>query len=197
MRHANFLPPRFIVGEACDLGLQCTYLDKLAPIWDELVECVSLHRREQAHVPVQPEVAVEPEVSIEPEAPIQVTKEAAVESVSSLEIESDEGHDMVIRRTMTVSCFVPGAQPTAQQQQSQGQDQTSLLLLLLATPGRDNARLNRPLLAQVMRPLGLPLAIKEYRHPRTNSSDQEERGVHLPSHVGMAAFVPIGWQIPS
>ena len=118
MRHTNFLPPRFTVGEACDLGLQCTYLDKLAPIWDELAECVSLHRREQAYVLVQPEVPVEPEVSIEPEAPIQVTKETAVKSVSSLEIESDQGHDMVTRRMMTISRFVPGAQPTAQQQQS-------------------------------------------------------------------------------
>ena len=122
MWHANFLPPRFIIGEACDLGLQCTYLDKLAPIWDESAESVSLHRREQAHVPVQPEalvqpeVPVEPEVSIEPEAPIQVTKETTVESVSSLEIESDQGHDMVTRRTMTINRFVPDAQPTAQQQ---------------------------------------------------------------------------------
>jgi len=31
---------------------------------------------------------------------------------------------MVTRRTMTISRFVPGAQPTAQQQSPQGQDQT-------------------------------------------------------------------------
>ena len=52
VRYANFLPLRFTVGEARDLGPQYTYLDELAPIRDESVERVSQRRREQAHVSV-------------------------------------------------------------------------------------------------------------------------------------------------
>ena len=44
IRHANFLPPRLTVGEACDLGPRYTCSDALAPIRDESTECVS-HRR--------------------------------------------------------------------------------------------------------------------------------------------------------
>ena len=48
VRHANFLPPKFTVGEARDLGLQYIFSDKLAPVWDEFAKCVSLQRQEQA-----------------------------------------------------------------------------------------------------------------------------------------------------
>ena len=67
---------------------------------------------------VQLEAPVESEAHVEPKAPIQEAEEATVESVSSSETESNQGHDMVTRRMMTISRFVPGAQPTAQQQQS-------------------------------------------------------------------------------
>ena len=39
--HTNFLPLRFTVGETHELGSWYTYLDKLAPLQDELVERVS------------------------------------------------------------------------------------------------------------------------------------------------------------
>ena len=39
--HTNFLPLRFTVGKTHELGLWYTYLDKLAPLQDELVERVS------------------------------------------------------------------------------------------------------------------------------------------------------------
>ena len=39
--HANFLPPRFTVGEACDLGLRYTCSDKLAHIRDKSAKCMS------------------------------------------------------------------------------------------------------------------------------------------------------------
>ena len=62
VRHANFLPPRFTVGEARDLGPRHTCSDKLAPIRDESAERMSQRRREQAHMLVQPEAPVQPEV---------------------------------------------------------------------------------------------------------------------------------------
>ena len=66
------------------------------------------------------EIFVEPKAPVEPEAPVQVTVEAIVESIISSETESDQGHNMMTRRSMTVSHFVPNARPTAQQQQLQG-----------------------------------------------------------------------------
>ena len=60
-------------------------------------------------MPVQLEAPVESEAHVEPEAPIQEAEEATVESVSSSETESNQGHDMVTRRTMTINRFVPSA----------------------------------------------------------------------------------------
>ena len=48
VRHVNFLPPKFMVGEARDLGLQYICSDKLAPVRDEFAKRVSLQRQEQA-----------------------------------------------------------------------------------------------------------------------------------------------------
>ena len=112
----NFLPPRLTIGEACDLGPRYTCLDELAPIWDELAELVSQNCR--VHVPV------EPKAPVEPQAPIQAVEEVATESTSSSGTESDQGHDMVTRRKMTISRFMLGARPTPQQQESQGRDPT-------------------------------------------------------------------------
>ena len=75
-------------------------------------------------MPIQLEAPIESEAHVEPEAPIQEAEEATVESISSSETESDQGYDMVKRRTMTINRFVPSARPSAQQQKSQGQDQT-------------------------------------------------------------------------
>ena len=114
--HANFLPPRFTVGEARDLGLWYTCSNELALIRDKSAKCMSRCRQEQAHVlvqleaPTQPEVQVEPEAPFEPEAPDQAVEEAAVKSVSSLETKSD----IMMRRKMTINRFVPGARPAAQ-----------------------------------------------------------------------------------
>ena len=41
VRHPNFLPPRFTVGEAHDLGPRYVCVNELAPIRDEFVEHVS------------------------------------------------------------------------------------------------------------------------------------------------------------
>ena len=49
IRHANFLLPKFTVGEARNLGPQYTCLDEFAPIRDEFAERVSFRCREQAH----------------------------------------------------------------------------------------------------------------------------------------------------
>ena len=105
--HANFLPPRLTIGEARDLGPRYTCSEELAPIQDESIELVSQNRR--VHVPVEPETPVEPEAPIEPEALTQVAEEAAAKSTSSLGTKSDQGHDMVTRRTMKINHFVPGA----------------------------------------------------------------------------------------
>ena len=53
VRHANSLPPRLTVGEACDLGPRYTCSDELAPIRDESIECVSCRRQELAHQQVE------------------------------------------------------------------------------------------------------------------------------------------------
>ena len=120
VRHVNFLPLRFTVGKARDLGPRYTCSNELAPIRDESVERVSQRHQEQAHMsiqpeaPVQPEVKVEPEAPFDPEAPAHVAEEASVESVSSSETEFDQGHDMVTRKAMTISRFVSGARPATQ-----------------------------------------------------------------------------------
>ena len=48
VRHTNFLPPKFTVGEARDLGPRYICSDELAPIRDEFAKRVSLQRQEQA-----------------------------------------------------------------------------------------------------------------------------------------------------
>ena len=107
VRHANFLPPRLTVGEARDLGPRYTCSDELAPIRDESVERVSRRRRELAHQQVEQEAPPQ----AEPEAPAQA-EEAVVELVSSSRTESE----MVTRKVMTISRFIPGTQPSEQQQ---------------------------------------------------------------------------------
>lgn len=88
VQHANFLPHSLTVGEARDLGPKYTTSEDLAPVRDELAKCMSQSCR--AHIPVE-----------EP---------AAVESVNSLEAESDPSEDeMVTRRMMTIGRFIPGA----------------------------------------------------------------------------------------
>ena len=107
IRHANFLPPRLTVGETRDLGPCYTCSDELAPIRDESVERVSRHRRELAHQQVEQEAPPQ----AEPEAPAQA-EEAVVELVSFSGIESE----MVTKKVMTISRFMPGTQPFEQQQ---------------------------------------------------------------------------------
>ena len=106
VRHANFLPPRLIVGEARDLGPRYTCSNELAPIRDESAKRVSRHRRELAYQQV--EQGNPPPV--EPEAPAQ-EEEAAAESVHSSGAESE----MVIRRVMSISHFVLNTQTSEQQ----------------------------------------------------------------------------------
>ena len=48
VRHANFLPPKFMVGEARYLGPRYICSDELAPIRDEFAKRVSLQCQEQA-----------------------------------------------------------------------------------------------------------------------------------------------------
>ena len=122
--HANFLPPRFIVGEARELGQRYTCSNELAPPRDKSAERVSRCLHELAHTPVKPEAPiqeapVQPEIPAEPEAPIQETEQVAVEFVNS-ETESDRDEDMVTRKTMTIDRFVPSTRSTTQQQPSQG-----------------------------------------------------------------------------
>ena len=153
VRHVNFLPPKFTVGEAHDLGLQYTCLDELAPIRDESTERVSQRRREQGQelvqqeAPLQLKVEVEPEAPFKPEAPIQV-KEATVEFVSSLENESD----MVTRKVMTISRFVPVPDPPHSSKNHKVRVKLlPLLLLLLLLPafGKCSVRPNSLRLARV------------------------------------------------
>ena len=110
--YANFLPPRFIVGEARELGQRYTCSNELTPLRDESAEHVSRCLHELAHTPVEPEAPIQeapiqPEIPTEPEAPIQETEQVAVEFVNS-ETKSDRDEDMVTRKTMIINRFMPG-----------------------------------------------------------------------------------------
>ena len=73
----------------------------------------------QLEAPVQPEAPTEPKGLIEPEAPVQGAEEATAKPIGS-DTKSDRGEEMVARKTMTISHFVPSARPTAHQQPPQG-----------------------------------------------------------------------------
>ena len=45
IRHTNFLPPNFTVGEARDIGLRYTCTDELAPIRDESAKVASPNKK--------------------------------------------------------------------------------------------------------------------------------------------------------
>ena len=70
VRHANFLPPRFTVGEARDLGWRYTSSNELAPLQDVLVERVSQRLRELAHALVESEAPVQ-EALAQPDTPVE------------------------------------------------------------------------------------------------------------------------------
>ena len=108
VRHANFLPPKFTVGEARDLGRRYTCSDELAPIKDESGELKSRRLREHAHEAIQQE---EP---AEPEAPIQEAEQAAAESSDSSRTHPARSEEMVTHKTLTVNRFIPGARQAAQ-----------------------------------------------------------------------------------
>ena len=115
VRHANFLPPRLTVGEARDLGPYYTCLDELAPIRDEFAERVSRHRRELVYQQV--EQGNPPPAELK--APAQ-EEEATAESVHS----SGAEFEMVIKRVMSISHFVPDVQAPEQQQPPPAQVQS-------------------------------------------------------------------------
>ena len=75
VRHANFLPPNFTVGEARDLSPRYICSDELAPIRDESAEAASKYLQECTHEVIQHEV-----VPAEPENPVQVAAQEAVKS---------------------------------------------------------------------------------------------------------------------
>ena len=114
IRHTNFLPPNLTVGEARDIGPRYTCLDELAPIRDESAKVASRYLRERAHEAVQCEV-----VPVEPEAPTQEVEQEAVESSDSSRTQSVP-KEMVTRRTLIVSRFIPSASQIVQQQPPQG-----------------------------------------------------------------------------
>lgn len=104
VRHANFLPPSLIVGEAQDLGPHIVRAESLVPLKDTLAKIVSRNRF--VHWPVQ---------RPEDPAPIEVAKPVAAELVNSSGAKSDLGkEEMVTRRAMTIDHFVPGARLAAQ-----------------------------------------------------------------------------------
>ena len=107
--HANFLPPSITIGESRDLGPQYTCSDKLAPMKDESAEVASRRFQELAHEAVQREA-----IQAKPANPVQVATQAAAEPSDSSRIHSAP-EEMVTRRTLTVSHFIPGASQAIQQ----------------------------------------------------------------------------------
>ena len=110
VRHVNFLPPNFTVGEARDLDPRYTCSNELAPIRDESAVAASKYLWERAHKAVQREV-----VTAEPENPIQVAAQEAAKSSDSSQTHSVP-EDMVTRKTLTISRFIPGVSQAIQQQ---------------------------------------------------------------------------------
>ena len=109
VRHTNFLPPNFTVGEARDIGLRYACSNELVPIRDKSAEVASRYLRECALEAVQQEV-----VPAEPEAPVQEAEEEAIKSSDSSWMHTVP-EEMVTRKTLTVSCFIPSASQTVQQ----------------------------------------------------------------------------------
>ena len=107
-RQANFLPPNITVGEARDLDPWYTCSDELAPVRDELAEVLSRNLQERAHEAVQCEA-----VQAEPSNPIQVAAQEATESSDSSKTHSAP-EDIMTKRTLTVSHFIPGASQAVQ-----------------------------------------------------------------------------------
>ena len=97
MRHANFLPPKLTPGEARELGPRYIIAEDRALIRAESAELVSRSRQE--HVPDEEQVN-----------PVQLAKQQE-------EAEADPNAEMVTRRKMTVSRFLPSSQSSTEPQQ--------------------------------------------------------------------------------
>ena len=70
IRHTNFLPSKFIAGEARDIGPQYICSNERELVRDELAERMSRAPRERAQKQIQPEAPPQPEALVGPEAPI-------------------------------------------------------------------------------------------------------------------------------
>ena len=101
------MPPKFTVGEARDIGRRYTCLDEFAPVRDESAELGSRHLWEYAHKAIQQEDIAEPK------AFVQEAEHAAAESSDSSRTHSVCGEEMVTRKTLTVSHFIPVARQAA------------------------------------------------------------------------------------
>ena len=106
VRHLNFLPPKFTVGEAQDLCRCYICSDELAPIRDESAELASCRPRELAHKAVQQK---EP---AEQEALVQEAEHTVVESSDSSRTHPAHGEEMVTRKTRQLaSLFLVHVRP--------------------------------------------------------------------------------------
>ena len=121
VRNSSFLPKRFSVGEARDLGPRYICSDERQPLRDESAERVSRALRERAHQQIEQQDPAQPEVPEEAEEPAQAVRDAAAEQVDSSGTESDQGREMVTRRAMTIGRFVAGAGPAGPQQEGSNQ----------------------------------------------------------------------------
>ena len=106
------------MGEAQELGRRYTCSDELAPLRDELAECVSRCLRELAHALVQEEAPVQeepaqPEEPVEPKAPIEEAEQFAIDITDLSDTEPYLSEDMVAQRTMTIDRFVLDARQAA------------------------------------------------------------------------------------
>ena len=119
VRYTNFLLPKFIVGEARELGRQYTCSDELALLRDKSAKRMSRHLQELAHEHVQEEApvheeAAQPKEPAEPEAPVEEVEQFVVDIIDLSDTEPYISEDMVTRRAITVDHFVPGARQGAQ-----------------------------------------------------------------------------------
>ena len=97
IRHPNFLPPSFTIGEAWDFGPWIVRAKSLVLVRDDIANLISQNCT--VHRPVGG-----------PQTLVQPTRQVAAESVNSSEVETDQGEEeMVSKRTLTLERFLPGA----------------------------------------------------------------------------------------
>lgn len=180
VRHKGFLPLGLTLGEAWNLGPRLIKLGLLVPVKDESANTV-FHSRAK-HIPVE---------DLQDE--VRVAEPVKAKLVASLEADiEDLGHKMVVHWNMTADRFLPGRQPTVQQQIPGGnQPPPPLALYGRKRPWNANQPPTRPEDVPPRTPPAPTKAAMTIREHATSTCPS----VHVGSNVAFSLAPPIiGWQ---